>query len=1539
MDTRNNIHFSSLLVYHLSIYFLLLAITTAQQFSTPVPTVFHHTNAPISPTDPRATAFAQAAELLKPMLNVTADPCNNFYEYTCGAMQGGKSFARLRDKNYEIMAEKMDDPNYRNSQVPKPVRQLFAYYDTCKEALQNWDSITAGATYLRSKLQAFQTATGLSFPLLNQNQPDPQMPNKVQMGKILGYLEAVLRTPTLITSYVDTNWRNPHSPQAYILQIDQSSLVYSLSYYMKTWASIEASYRSGIIAWMNQLQPGLDQNKLAQDVDAMIQLELTIAYDLMIDDTTRRKYARSYNVYTTTEASMTFDLIDWTEYLNQLATYADAEVKNMMKSANFQFNVLEPAMLTKVSQYIKTGKIQARTLINYFNYRIVDTYGAYMPSQGRSEEERKSPVDMDVGRRGPKPRNIIRDVPISKAVTSYATRCAGRTIDALPYINARVYLDAKYPTEAARQQIRQDFANMMDTVLIGFRSMIDQLSWMSTYSKKGAYGKIDDLAKNVAYPDFVVNDTALTEYYAALDINEQDSYTQLDEKLYIFNIRTSYAMMKKDGTQRDDFLMGPGLVNAWYQPSLNSITFPVGILQQPFYDPKWPVSLNYGSMGVIVGHEVIHGFDDQGVQWDGTGMLYQWMDPKSYNSFEEMAYCVITEYGRFCPLPETYQPQCLDGYNTQGENIADNGGIQAAYRAYKNYQNLHGPDPLLNDPIMRQFTHDQLFFMGFAQVWCQAPPSYDSLHQQILTDPHSPSLYRVFGTVQNFPAFRTAFNCPLNTNYAPQQHCDVWVNPIKGSYGVPDTSKADDVLNVPKLPQVQPDDSEKYNAYMGAVKFFEESMNISADPCNSFYEYTCGNYKKGLSFRYGDEMNFYRLGTQMELPKYANPSTPPSAVDKTVAFYKKCKETRENFPQYISDGKILTQTMESFKTETGLQFSMISAQNAQQPQQLDSAKLGKAVGLLSSQGVHTLLTPMVDTNWLTAKTFTLFIDQNTLYYAKTYYTVEAWPTTVKTYKSDTIDLFNQYATLLKVQLDQNKLSSDVDKLLDLEVQLAQKYSTSDSIRRQYGRSWNPTSVTDATNKYRFINFEEYFAALAKNYPELGTFFKTTTFTFSSMEPEKLTQLSNDFATLDSNVVANYLFYRLLAANKDYLPKPTNYRARTAEPERNGFGRWPRAAGRTFELNAAAKYQDVQTQCSYEAVYAMQYSTGRIFIDSHYPNSAAIQRINSSANAIMYNILKSFQGMLDRLDWMDETTKKTAYTKITDTAVNVVAPDFIFDDNKLNEYYKQISFNTGDGYIEMKKTLDLFTFIDTYRVLMNNYPVDRHQFHLPPAVINAWYQPEANSITFPAAILRQPFYDENWPASLNYGAFGLVAGHELTHGFDDQGVQWDGIGALKDWMSNSSAIGFRKMADCVVNEYNQFCPLSGSGLKPECVNGDMTQGENIADNGGIHASWRAYKDHVAMNGPDPLLPDPLLGQLTHDQLFFMSFAAVWCEIPRSTEALYTQIMTDPHSPSNFRIFGTIQNFPAFREAFNCPVDSAYAPKKHCSVWVPEPGAQP
>uniref|UniRef100_A0A915A9T1 Uncharacterized protein n=1 Tax=Parascaris univalens TaxID=6257 RepID=A0A915A9T1_PARUN len=1498
--------------------------------------IFKYTNAPISPTDPRATQFAEAASLLRSIGNFTLDPCDDFYQFTCSAMPISQesSFSTARTRNIIKMAEKINDPAYRNSNVPKPVQQLFAYFDACKQALQNGSVITNNAGYVRSKMLQFQQATQLSFPLLNQTQADPTMPDKTTLARAIGYLDGVLQTGTLITSLIDTDWKNPHSTQGYIVVIDQSSLFYPLTYYLKAWNIFGPRYRQTVISWMNYLQPELNQIKLAQDVDDMIALELYIAYNLTTDDTTRRKFARSYNRYSTLKASQEFPFLDWSIYLRQLSTYAPSDVQAKMKRNDFEFLIEEPTMLAKLDSYLSSGRYSARTIVNYLNFRVIGTFSSYLPPISGATQQ-KSPMEFDVSARRREPWSIIRPLPEWRALTSYDNQCASFTIGDLPYANARVFLDTMYPMRNDRIVFRQKFADFMESVLISFRSMVDHLSWMSIKSKEGAYSKIDDLTKNIAYPDFITDDKLLTQYYAALDIEVDDSYIIMREKLFRFNQRTSFQQLSAGPAKRDDFLGSPGTVNAWYQPEVNSITFPLGILQQPFYDPNWPSSMNYGAMGVVVGHELTHGFDDQGIQWDGTGVLYEWMDSSSFASFEAMAQCVITEYGNFCPLPPTYTPSCLDGYNTQGENIADNGGIRAAYRAFKNYENLNGPDPLLDDPIMRQFTPDQLFFLGFAQVWCRIQPSDSSIYEQILTDPHSPALYRVFGTIQNFPTFRAAFNCPVNSTYAPQQHCDVWVTNVEGSHGIPSPRDEKNALNLAPPPQVSPAQQSKYRAYADSVTLFKASMNLSADPCNNFYEYACGNYDQLLSFRKGRLASYRAMSYQMELPIY-NEAQTPTALKKTIQYYETCKAARANFDYYIRNGTVVLNALEAFEKQTGLKFSMVYSQATQSPQSFNKTVLGKAVGYLSSQGIDTLISTMVDTDWKDPDHFSFFMDQNALYYSKTYYSPIAWPTTVMSYKPNTIDLFNQFASLVKVDLNQEKLSSDVDALLEFERILAQNYSTDDTTRRQYSRSYNPYKIENATSAFAFIDLQSYFTALSTTYTQLDNYFKDPSFVFFVMEPTMIAKLSQYFEKADFNMIANYFFYRILAQNSEYLPKPLGYKARTVVSDQPMLGR--RRRGRTVKKDLTAAYDEPNVQCAYETVSMMQYANARIFVDYSYPNAAAVEKIRTKVGEIIENILLSFRGMINRLDWMDDSTKVGAYRKITDLTQNIAFPDFILNNAELDSYYADLSYAANDSYFDLIRKTDEFNFKLTYKVLVEKAAVDRNDFGGAPSAVNAWYYPEYNSITFPAGILQQPFFDENWPASLNYGALGLVAGHELTHGFDDQGVQWNGVGALIDWMTNESAAGFNSMAQCVIDEYDAFCPLQGSGKMPECVNGEQTQGENIADNGGAHAAWRAYQDYVSQNGPDPQLPDPMYGDFTHDQLFFMGFAQVWCEQPRTIDAQYTQIMTDPHSPSKYRVFGTIQNFPAFRSAFSCPLGSAYGPRKHCNVWVPQDNSQ-
>jgi endothelin-converting enzyme/membrane metallo-endopeptidase-like protein 1 len=316
---------------------------------------------------------------------------------------------------------------------------------------------------------------------------------------------------------------------------------------------------------------------------------------------------------------------------------------------------------------------------------------------------------------------------------------------------------------------------MINNVLSAFSSSLSGLRWMDNPSALSAFKKVQGLLRNVAYPDFQQNNTQLDQFYqsfndAAETISVDGPQALFDyiKQIVLFNQKSNLLQLRQTG-DRDAFLMSPAVVNAWYQPERNSITFPAAILNQPFYRYDFPFAVNYGALGVVMGHELSHGFDDQGIQFDYDGTLHTWMTPHAEEGFDKMAQCVVDEYSKFC-YPGI---ACINGIRTQGENIGDNGGLKAAYRAYKAYTNSHGEEPRL--PGLESFTMDQIFFMSYGQVWCGSY-SDEVLRKQLLTNEHSPGKDRVLGAVRNFPKFGEAFNCKLGDPMYPYpaDACDVW---------------------------------------------------------------------------------------------------------------------------------------------------------------------------------------------------------------------------------------------------------------------------------------------------------------------------------------------------------------------------------------------------------------------------------------------------------------------------------------------------------------------------------------------------------------------------------------------------------------------------------------------------------------------------------------------------------------------------------------------------------------------------------------------
>lgn len=234
-----------------------------------------------------------------------------------------------------------------------------------------------------------------------------------------------------------------------------------------------------------------------------------------------------------------------------------------------------------------------------------------------------------------------------------------------------------------------------------------------------------------------------------------------------------------------------------------------------------------------------------------------------------------------------------------------------------------------------------------------------------------------------------------------------------------------------------------------------------------------------------------------------------------------------------------------------------------------------------------------------------------------------------------------------------------------------------------------------------------------------------------------------------------------------------------------------------------------------------------------------------------------------------------------------------------------------------------------------------------------YSSIKNSIAFPAGILQPPFFDANFPMAINYGAMGKpydprppnafsddssrslatlsgsVIGHEITHGFDDQGAQSDKDGNLHDWWSPESDRQFRNRTACISRQYSKFCYSELGNSESSCVKGPNTLGENIADNGGLKQAYTAFQEYLKQRSePEPRLPS--LEHFSMEQVFFLSFASFWCG-EHSDRYLRNLLATNEHSPGKYRVIGTLQNFPDFAKAFNCPLGSYMNPVNKCSVW--------
>jgi putative endopeptidase len=285
--------------------------------------------------------------------------------------------------------------------------------------------------------------------------------------------------------------------------------------------------------------------------------------------------------------------------------------------------------------------------------------------------------------------------------------------------------------------------------------------------------------------------------------------------------------------------------------------------------------------------------------------------------------------------------------------------------------------------------------------------------------------------------------------------------------------------------------------------------------------------------------------------------------------------------------------------------------------------------------------------------------------------------------------------------------------------------------------------------------------------------------------------------------------------------------------------------------------------------------------------------------------------IQRLDWMSPATKAKALEKLSLLNVKIGYPAKWRD-------YSALTMSPDDLYGDVEKTQAFEWRRELNRL---NDPVDRTEWGMTPQTVNAYYDPSQNEVVFPAAILQPPFFDPTADMAVNFGGIGGVIGHEMTHGFDDQGRQFDGHGVLTDWWTAEDAAKFVAQTKRLAGQYDLFEPVAGAH-----VNGDLTMGENIADLGGLLLALDAY--HVSLKGK----PAPVLDGLTGDQRVFLGWAQVWRSAAKE-DAKRRSLVTDPHSPPEDRVNGVVHNIDAWYAAFDVkPGDKLYvAPEQRVRIW--------
>ncbi|XP_015172376.1 PREDICTED: endothelin-converting enzyme 1 isoform X2 [Polistes dominula] len=689
---------------------------------------FHDENASYCLTEHCVTV---AATIIN-SIDHSVKPCDDFYEYACGGwikknpMPDGKStwgiFGNMEQQNQLVIKNVLEKPF--SEMKSKAERKAKNYYLSCMDANETVEAYGAQPLLdLLDTIGGWNISGNFSIERWSLQNSMHILQNVYNMGGLFSWA-------------VNEDDRNS---SRYIIQIDQGGLTLpTADNYLNV--TEHGKVLSAYLEYMTKIGVllGGEENSTRRQMQDVIAFETRLA-NITTPQEERRDEEKLYHLMSLSDLQRKANFMSWVDFFQNATRIVNKKINSKAMIVNFAPDYF--AKLTDlVHEYNKTNEKKI-ILNNYLVWQTVRSLTVFLSKPFRDAYK------------------VLRKALVGSEGREEQWRyCVTDTNTQMGFA-----VGAMFVREVFHGKSKPMAEQMIDEIRRAFTKNLKNLQWMDAETRKAAEEKANAITDMIGFPDFILNPSDLDERYRDLLIKPNEYFQN--------NIRVSKYTLKKALEKLDQtvnktaWIMSPSMVNAYYTPTKNQIVFPAGILQSPFYDMQNTDSLNYGGIGVVMGHELTHAFDDQGREYDLHGNLNRWWNNDTIERFNNRTECFVEQYNMY-----EVQGRHVNGRQTLGENIADNGGLKAAYHAYlatvKN-EKEQLPLPGLN------LTHRQLFFINFAQVWCSAETS-ELTALQIEKDSHCPPKYRVIGPLSNMAEFSTEFNCPVGSRMNPESKCEVW---------------------------------------------------------------------------------------------------------------------------------------------------------------------------------------------------------------------------------------------------------------------------------------------------------------------------------------------------------------------------------------------------------------------------------------------------------------------------------------------------------------------------------------------------------------------------------------------------------------------------------------------------------------------------------------------------------------------------------------------------------------------------------------------